>query len=181
MEMVAVMGQTISFHCSTSFAFRELPVVLLQCHHKCNNCVSFISFSTHFSQLQVKIQKQVKESEHQYKISSQIFTNSLGMSEIQTRFTICAQGSPFFFLALQVPMSRASPMRRIFWGWSTDKHTQKEIRTCLEQDWMDFSLDVTGLALVQFSTSNINNAVLKCRPGLSKPHILFRLSTTTWL
>lgn len=44
-------------------------------------------------------------------------------TEIQTRFTICAQGSPFFFLALQVPMSRASPMRRIFWGWSTDKHT----------------------------------------------------------
>lgn len=40
---------------------------------------------------------------------------------------------------------------------------------------MDFSPDVTVLALVQFGTSGINNVVLKCRPRLRNPHALLRL------
>lgn len=40
---------------------------------------------------------------------------------------------------------------------------------------MGFYLDVTGLVLVQFGTSHIDNAALKCRPSLRKPHVLFRL------
>lgn len=40
---------------------------------------------------------------------------------------------------------------------------------------MDFSPDVTVLALVQFGTSGINNVVLKCGPRLRNPHALLRL------
>lgn len=45
-----------------------------------------------------------------------------------TKLTVCVHGSPFFFFALQVPRSRASPIIKIFWGWSIDKHTcRKEV------------------------------------------------------
>lgn len=40
---------------------------------------------------------------------------------------------------------------------------------------MDFSPDVTVLALVQLGTSAINNVVLKCRLWLRNPHALLRL------
>lgn len=40
-----------------------------------------------------------------------------------TMLTIWEQGSPFFFMALQVPKSWASPISSTFCGWSTVKLT----------------------------------------------------------
>lgn len=52
-----------------------------------------------------------------------------------TKLTSCVQESPFFFLALQVPKSIASPNIRTFCGWSIVRQTCKKDIECIISEY----------------------------------------------